>query len=120
MSQQQLASDMKELKGLTTEIKRLNTQIKGLREREKTIKTNLLNYLKQSEQSGVKYESLVAIREEKSAREKKKLVEKKNDVLRVLETNGIVNAESLYSEIMETMKGKKEKVETLKIKEQSI
>jgi hypothetical protein len=117
MSSAQIASDMRELKNINKEIKRNGMILKQLRDRKKNIETNILKYLRQNEQSGVKYEDIVAVQKERKTRERKTQEEKKEDIVKLLENNGIRNADNLYKELLETMKGKEELVPVLKVKE---
>lgn len=117
MTSIQVASDMRELKKINNEIKRYATLIKQLRDRKKNIETNILGYLQNNQQTGIKLGDVIAVQKEKKTHERKSKNEKKDEIVKLLENNGIRNADGLYSEILETMKGKEEIVPVLKVKE---
>jgi hypothetical protein len=117
MSTVKIVSDMKELKIINNEMKRCNVILKQLRERKKKIENNILNYLENNEKPGVKYEDLIAVKKDKKQRERKSQTEKKEEAIRLLENNGIRDAENFYKEFIETIKGKEEIISSLKVKE---
>jgi len=117
MSSLQIASDMRELKKINNEMKRYSNLLKQLRDRKKIIETNILKYLQTSQQTGIKLGDVVAVQKEKKTHERKTKDEKKDDIIRLLENNGIRNADGLYKELLDTMKGKEEVVPVLKVKE---
>ena len=108
---------MRELKKINNEMKRYSNLLKQLRDRKKIIETNILKYLQTSQQTGIKLGDVVAVQKEKKTHERKTKDEKKDDIIRLLENNGIRNADGLYKELLDTMKGKEEVVPVLKVKE---
>lgn len=117
MTSIQIISDMRELKKINTELKRYSIVLKQLRDRKKTIEKNILTYLQSSQQTGIKLGDVVAVQKDKKTHERKTKDEKKGDVIKLLENRGIRNADGLYQELLETMKGKEELVPVLKVKE---
>jgi hypothetical protein len=116
MSNQNIAGLMKELKGINNELERINKSTKGLRDRKKKIETYILDYLENNDQPGIKYEDLIVLRHQKKKRLPKAKEEKKEDVIRILEDNGIENSIQVYNDILENMKGEEEKIASIKIK----
>lgn len=117
MTSLKIASDMRELKNIQTEIKRLNEQLKTLREKKNTIESNILTYLKQTNQVGVKYEDTVVMLHDKKHRQRIKEKDKKEEVIRYLENSGIRDTENFYKEISEKMKGTQETISSIKLTE---
>jgi hypothetical protein len=108
---------MKELKNIQGEIKRVNEHIKKVRERKSLIESRILAYLEKVDEPGIMYEDITVLRHQKTQRQKKPTAMKRDNVIQLLENNGVHNAERIYNEITETMKGEAESVPTLKIKE---
>jgi hypothetical protein len=108
---------MKELKNIYAEIKRINHHLKNVRDRKAYIETQILDYLERVDEPGIMYEDITVLRHKKVHRQRKPVLAKKEDVVHLLEDAGVGNAEKLYNDIQEKMKGEAESVPTLKVKE---
>lgn len=108
---------MRELKNIQSEIKRLNEQLKNLKEKKSTIETNILTYLKQTNQLGVKYEDTVVMIQDKKHRQKINQKDKKEEIIKYLENQGIRDAENFFKDISEKMKGVQETISSIKLTE---
>lgn len=113
----EIISYMRELKNMYAEIKRVNLHLKNIRERKQLIEERILNYLEEVDEPGIMYEDITVLRHKKLQRQKKPVAMKRDDVIHLLENNGVHNADKIFKEIQETMKGDPETVPSLKIKE---
>jgi|LauGreDrversion4_2_1035121.scaffolds.fasta_scaffold01314_4 hypothetical protein len=111
----EIGSIILELKELNNELKIRNEEIKKLRERKKQIEENLCKFFEEKKQPGIKYKGLAVVAEDKTARVKKKKAEKTQDCINVLKHYNIHNAEKIYNELLETMKGDEISKKTVKI-----
>ncbi len=114
----QIQNNMKELKVIDTEIKRLFTQLKELRIKKKQIEEQIIQYLEDKDQPGLKYEDLLVLSAKSKRRERKTKEDKESDILQILEQKGIRNSRETYSEIMDALKGREMVTPVLKIKNQ--
>lgn len=94
-----------EINGIDKEIKTLKLRVKGLNSRRKTVEKQILEFLEQNEQPGVKYKNLAFYQETKARRKIKKKADKRNDCMNVLNSLGIQNSESAYRAIENAMRG---------------
>ena len=117
MSAAQIAGDMNEMKSINVEIKRLSDQIKRLKERKKELDENVLEYLKEADSEALRYKDMLVISKEKKHREKKKKVERENDILNVLQQAGVSDSVKVLDGIKSALRGKEKTVSCLKIKE---
>ena len=106
------------MKNIDAEIKRQAGSLKLLRKRKTELEQNIVKYLEEKEQPGLKFQGEAIIIQSKSARKTKKKGEKLADSLSILENYGIHNAEKVLSEILEAQRG--EEIEVRKIKTQKI
>jgi septal ring factor EnvC (AmiA/AmiB activator) len=113
----QIASNMNELKQINTEIKRLTTQIKILKEKKKEIDENIIEYLKDNDSDAIRYKDLIVQTKEKKHREKKKKIERENDILNVLQQAGVNDSVKVLDGIKSALRGKEFNVSCLKVKE---
>ena len=113
----QIAANMNELKQINTEIKRLSTQLKILKEKKKEIDENIIEYLKEKDSDAIRYKDLVVQTKDKRHREKKKKVERENDILNVLQQAGVHDSVKVLDGIKSALRGKEINVSCLKIKE---
>lgn len=113
----QIANDMKELKAIMSETKKISDKLKELRSRKKQLETNILEYLETNEQPGVKYQELIVLRNEKTTFTKKKPKEREQEVVRILEENGISDPRNVYKLIGEAGKGEEVSVTRLRVKQ---
>lgn len=104
-----------ELTDLTTELKRLNTQSSQLRKQIKLVQKNILEYLSEKQQPGVKYRDMAVIVQNKTKFERKKKKEIEEDTIRLLNEYGIADANGFLSRIKDVRKGPEVQEDTIKI-----
>ena len=105
-----------ELTMINAEIKRNKEVNKKLGKRLKEIETNITSYLKEKEQSGLKYNGkaiLLENKEHKLSKNKKDLYE---DTINLLENLGINNPVEVYNKLQEVKEGNLVEKTKLKIK----
>lgn len=107
-----------ELKSLNIELKRLNKAAYLIRQRIKEVEKNVMEYLKEKEQPGVKYQDMAIVIENKTKRVNKSKKDIEEDSLRVLEEYGISNPKEVLNDILNARKG--EEIENSKIKIKNI
>jgi len=112
----EMVSLVNELKEIGIEIKNRVNDITKLRKRKEKIENTILKYLEDEEKSGIKHGSTILVSEEKMARTRKKKVDKNKDCINILKQYGISNAERIYNEIQEALKGEEASKKILKIK----
>jgi hypothetical protein len=105
-----------ELKNLSIELKRLNKASHAVRQRAKQVESDIINYLREKEQPGVKYQDMAIVVENKTKRINKSKKDIEEDSLRVLEDYGISNAKEVLDEILRARKGEEIENQKLKIK----
>jgi hypothetical protein len=112
MNVQKVRADMIELRNLNLEITRLKTTLKQLQEKSNTLLSSVQTYLKLTNQQSISVGDFKVEATMKKKRERKKKVEKEQDVIQVLQNNGVRDAKRLVGQIFDSMKGE--------IKEQTV
>lgn len=107
-----------ELKELTNEIINRTKDLTKLKNRKKQIEDTLTKFLKEKNQPGVKYRGVAVVEEEAKSRIRKKKSDKEDDCISLLKNNNVHNAEKIYKELLEKMKG--EQVLKTKLKIQTV
>lgn len=110
-----ITNQMNELNNVTLEIKRLSDNLRELRKTKKEIENVILEYLKEKDQPGVKFQGKAFVLESKSKRIPKKKTQKKEDAIRILENCGLNNPEKILEQLLEASKGDEEEIQKLKI-----
>jgi len=110
--------DLKELAKIYDTIKKLSNEIKELRERKKELESNLLDYLQEKQEVGLRYESFIFFPKDKKIRKKLKKKEREETAVRVLEEYGVNQPKEAYEKLMDSMKGEEEVVPVIKVSEQ--
>jgi len=108
-----------ELKELTNEVSNRTKEICKLKNRKKSIEETLCKFFEEKNQPGVKYKGVAVIAEDTKTRVRKKKSDKEDDCVVLLRNCGISNAEKVYKELVEKMRGeqvykKKLKLQTVK------
>jgi hypothetical protein len=111
-----ISSTVKELKELNEELKNLRATVKTCNARKKKCEADVLEYLDENSQPGVKYGNFVVLADTKTKRERKKKAQKELDGKAVLEKHGIQNSSEVLAEVIESMRGKQCEISTLKTK----
>ena len=111
-----ITSDVNELNNLTQEIKRLSKELKLLRKKAKDAEVRIVDYLKEKDTPGVKFQGHAIILESKEKFIKKKKMEQELDAIQVLENYNISNPEEALKEIIQARRGESMQINKLKIK----
>lgn len=104
-----------ELNELTNEIHNRNKELTKLRNRKKQIEENLCKFFEEKQQPGVKYKGVAVIAEDTKTRIRKKKSDKEDDCISLLKNYNVRDAEKIYKEILEKMKGEQVSKKKLKI-----
>lgn len=109
-------SDMKELRNITKELKDMGQKMRALRVREKELKSNILTYLQNTNQPGVRFDELVVMQDEKFSHLKKNKKEREECIIQTLEQAGISDSKAVYDSIQNASKGEIYTARKLKVK----
>ena len=112
----EIKQNIEELKEIQIEIKNQNASLKELRLRRKELEANIIQYLDESEQEGLRYQNIVFMKTDKKKTMRKKKQEKEEDMKKVLEKHGVDNAKEALSDLTEAMKGPQSEVSCLKMR----
>lgn len=104
-----------EMEEIQKEIKLNNKRNLVLRKRIKEIELNIIDYIKQNNNDGLKYNGKTIIIEKKQKFSIKKKQEKKNDMVSFLQSLGLSNSEEIFNNIQKTQKGNMIEKDKLKI-----
>lgn len=105
-----------ELNNLKLEIARLSKETKKLRQRSNEVQQQIVKYLKDTNQLGVKYSGTAIIYKNKKKTKRKNKKEKTADVLKILRDNDISNPEQVLRDIKRAEKGEEISVPSLNFK----
>jgi hypothetical protein len=105
-----------ELKNVNIEIKRLNQQATKLRKRAKEVEQNIIEFLKEKNQPGVKFQDTAIVVENKSKWVRKGKKDIEEDSLKILEDNGIDDPKYVLEKILMARKGEELEQSKIKIK----
>lgn len=94
-----------ELNIISTEEKQLRLHFKKLRDRKKTIESQLITTLEKSEEKGIKYNNILIILDDKETTIYKKKTEKIQEAKNILKKNGVNNADNILFDVLKAMKG---------------
>jgi hypothetical protein len=94
-----IQSNAIELKEINLEIKRLREEITKLRKRGNAIEKNIITFLNEKEQKGVKYENTAILIQNKTKNIRKSKKDIEQNTLRILRDNGIHNAEHVLKQM---------------------
>ncbi len=109
-----IQSYVNQLRELNIELKRVSKSASDIRKQIKVVEKNILEYLNEKDQPGVKYKDIAIVVENKTKRTGKSKKEKEEDSLRILEEYGISDAKNVLKQLQDAQKG--EEVENKKIK----
>lgn len=109
-----IQSYVNQLRDLNIELKRVVKNASDIRKQIKVVEKNILEYLNEKDQPGVKYKDIAIVIENKPKRTGKSKKDKEEDSLRILEEYGISDAKDVLKKIQEAQRG--EEVENKKIK----
>lgn len=106
---------VEEIKSIDVELKQLRKKTKELNQRKKDLELKIIDYLKEKGQPGVKYNGVAIVLHDKNKTKPKKAKEKREEVLALLESHGLDNAEDITDELFASIKGEQTTYSGLKI-----
>lgn len=110
-----IQNNVQELKDINNEIKRLQIETKKLKKRAQDIEKNILSYLNEKEQPGLKYQNTAIIIENKAKRVTKPKKDIDANAVKILEEVGVFNAREILSKIAESRKGEQIQMQKVKL-----
>lgn len=110
-----IQKDLDELNMINLEIRRLQETLRTFRKQKEIVETRVIQFLREQETHGVRYNDQAVLLESKPIRNKKKKAEKINDLSLVLRKYGIQKNESLLNELIEAQRGLPSKNDVLKM-----
>lgn len=110
-----LQSDLDELQRLEIELKNLRTRVREFAKQKELVEERIKEFLKNQETHGVRYQNKAIVLEETCHRNKKKKVDKLNDIAHVLGKYGFQRNDAMIGEIIEAQRGSTKKSEVLKV-----
>lgn len=113
-----IQQNVQELKNINTEIKRLQIETKKLKKHAQDIEKNILSYLNEKEQPGLKYQNTAIIIENKAKRITRSKKDVDSNAIKILEENGVYNAREILNKIKESRKG--DEIQMQKVKLQNL
>ena len=111
-----ITGDVNELNDLNIEIKRLGQQLRQLRQKAKAAESRIVEFLKEKDQVGVRYQGRAIVVENKPKRAPKKKSDREADVIKVLQDYNIPNPDVALKEILNSYQGNVVEAPKLKIK----
>lgn len=114
-STQKARAELIELKNIHSELARLKEQVKNLTQRSKTLQSNIIQYLKDTNQHSISYGDFKVEASTTQKRARKTKVVKEKDALDVLQKAGIRDAKKLYRDMMSSIQGEVEEKTILKV-----
>lgn len=112
-----IQNNINEINSIDTEIKRITGELKKLRQRKKELEKNIIKFLEEKEQPGVKFGKQALFLEKKTKKVNKKNKQYDQDTLKILKANGIEDPEKVLKEIKEAKIIKNEEQTKLKMTE---
>ena len=112
-----IQSYVNKLRDLNIELKRLNKNSCDIRKQIKVVEKNILEYLNEKDQPGVKYKDIAIIIENKTKRTGKSKQKKEEDSLRILEEYGISDCKNVLKQIQDAQRGDEVENKYIKIKQ---
>ena len=111
-----IKSDVTELNNLNVEIKRQCETLRRLRKRKKELEDNIVKYLEEKDQIGLKYQNTAVVVEHTHQRQGKKQKERESDAINILRQYGVENANSALKDLLEAYRGQQIDKVALKFK----
>jgi len=112
-----IASIVTELKQISVEIKNRAIELSKLRKRKQALDEQIIKFLKEKEQPGIKYQGIAVIAEDKTSRKPKKKSQKMEDCISIMKHYNIDNAERVLKDLIETMKGDEVETQSIVLKD---
>ena len=111
-----IAHDVEEFKTLKTEIARLSGQTRFLRNKLKDVEARIIDFLREKQQPGVKYQGTAVVMEQKPRRAPKKAKARESDALDVLTHYGISEPKTVLEEVLRARQGNEIESRRIKVK----
>lgn len=108
---------LEELKNTAIELKEVNKHARELRARKKELEADVIKFLEDNEQPGLRFANVVFISSEKKKRAYKKKADKIGDASAVLDKYGVKDSKKVLEEVLEATRGAVSQIPALKIKE---
>jgi hypothetical protein len=114
-----LKNDLSELDGIKQEIQKLSLTLKTLRDKKNSIEKHIIEYLKNKDIKGLKFNNNIISLEKKEHRVRKKKIEKQKEISTLLQSNGIHISDKILLELNNIQKGNPKDKHVLKISSSS-
>lgn len=102
----EITNDINELQSICKELKRLYVESKKLRQRKSQLESNILNYLKDTEQTaGIIYNNVVLQPQDKQIFKRKGLKDKLSAGSKYLEEIGVDDGKKILTNLFDVIKG---------------
>ena len=115
----EISRRVRELKTIKQEISRLSKELRNLRAQSVTIEKNIIEYLRRTNQPGIRCNGMVILRDAKEERIRKKKAESERDGMMVLRNYGLhrsqADTKKILSDVLEAVRGEKKPKEKLTI-----
>lgn len=114
-----ITGTLSELQSIKQEIERLSRQLKTLRERKKTLESDVSTFIEEQDKPGIKYKGTQFLPQTKRKVDRKRTAKiKEEDASKVLQKYGITaqNSQALVKELLEAMRGPRTEETSLLIK----
>jgi len=111
-----ISSMLQEIESINAEIKRNNNRNNRLRNRVKTIESQLQQYLVHNKKDGVKCDGQIVTVEKKIQRKKKKKKDKEHEMEALINEYGIRDVDNFKKRIENIQKGEENVIEKVKYK----
>lgn len=111
-----VVAEVTELDSISLEIKNLSKRLKVLRDRKKEIEKDILIFLEEKDQIGMKYKGNIIKKDVKNTRQTIPKDEKNEQLTEILRKNGVRNSAEVIKELTDIFKGTEIKKECLKIR----
>lgn len=104
-----------ELQKLKNEKRERLSKLKIINQRIKHLESEITIYLESKDQTGMKYQNMALILQDKIKHAPKKEKERESDIIRILDSYGIREPEQALKEINNARRGEEAKIKQLKI-----
>ena len=110
-----IQKDLDELNAITQEIQRLSGILRDLRKQKNHVEERVIQFLKNQETHGVRYNDQAVLLENKNVRSKKKKSDKIDSITHALRKHNVQLSEHLLTDILEAQRGTPTRNDYLKV-----
>ena len=100
-----IQASIDELEAINTELGLMRKKMYALKDRKALLEENVIQFLHEREQPGIKYRGKAIIIKDETRRKRKKKAEKNEDLTSVLRSYGIHDTENALKDILEAQRG---------------